>query len=143
MNYLIKNCFRIAMTILVLVSLGACGKQDKLSVYQCNYKHHADSCNVGCEKEKDLKISFLVNKEERSVMIIHYFKSVQEGSHVYKNCTIFENDSWDCSSSRTIGYTFVSDTVKMTNGIFTDYTQILKNAESINKDDKGTCAKKI
>lgn len=122
----------------------SCTKDEKLNVYYCNRNFDAQSCSVECEIEKGNKYSFLVNREERSVLQVVYWNDVQEGSRVHKNCTIFENDSWDCSERTELPYVFSNTTTKMTKGIFTNYTEIVdrKSWKSRNPNEKSICAKK-
>jgi hypothetical protein len=144
MKYPNHDGSRVIIIILLFISLISCGKQEKLSVYSCNENYNAQACNVGCQKEKGMHLSFLVNREERSVLQVVYWDGVQEGSIVHKNCTIFENDSWDCSDQTEFPYTFWNTTTKMTKGIFSSYTEI-RDKKSFKSKNQGeiTCAKKF
>lgn len=144
MRNLYKIIFRLVIIMIYPLFLISCAKDEKLNVYFCNRNYDAQSCSVDCEIEKGNKYSFLVNREERSVLQVVYWDGVQEGSIVHKNCTIFENDSWDCSEQRELPYVFSNTTTKMTKGIFTYYNEILdrKNLKSRNPNEKSICAKK-
>jgi len=145
MKYTNHGGSRVIIIILLFISLISCGKQEKLSVYSCNENYNAQACNVGCQKEKGMHLSFLVNREERSVLQVVYWNGVQEGSVVHKSCTIFDGDNWDCSKQTELPYVFSNTTTKMTKGIFTDYTEIVdrQNWKSRNPNDKSHCAKKF
>ncbi len=140
-----KRSFRVAIIILFFPFLNSCGKDEKLNVYYCNGNYDAQSCNVNCEIEKGTKYSFLVNREERSVLQVIYWNDAQENSRVIKNCMIFENDSWDCSEKKEFTNVFWNTTTKMTKGVFTDYTEIVNRASlnSRNLSEKSICAKKF
>ena len=140
-----QSGFRVLIIILFFPILNSCGKHEKLNVYSCNRNYDAQSCSVDCEIRKGDQFSFLVNREERSGLQVVYWNGVQEGSIVHKNCTIFENDSWDCSEQTELPYVFSNTTTKMTKGIFADYKDIVdrKNWESRNPNEKSTCAKKF
>lgn len=140
-----KSGFRVLIILLFFPFVISCGKHEKLNVYYCKRNFDAQSCNDKCKIDKGNQFSFLVNKEERSVLQVIYWDGVQEGSRVHKNCTIFDGDNWDCSKQTELPYVFSSETTKMTKGIFTDYTEIIdrQNWKSRNPNDESHCAKKF
>jgi hypothetical protein len=139
-----KSGFRVLIILLFFPFVISCGKHEKLNVYYCKINFDAQSCNDKCEIDKGNHLSFLVNREERSVLQVVYWDGVQEGSIVHKNCTIFENDSWDCSDQTEFPYNFWNTTTKMTKGIFSSYTEI-RDKKSFKSRNQGEiiCAKKF
>jgi len=127
----------------IALTLISCGNNEKLAVYTCDPSYAAESCNNGCVLEKDFKYSFLINKEEKSVLHISYFEGDQ-GALTHKNCTIFDNKNWDCSEFDTLPHVSINKKFLMANGIFTDTREVrsLNNYSNLrNADEKGTCAK--
>jgi len=143
-----KNCrnhtkSRIVLIALQILLLSSCGKTEKLAVYSCANQYDADECNKGCDLEKDMKYSFLVSKEEKSVLKITYWNDKQSGSIISKNCTVIENLNWDCSESTSMPYKTWNTENKMTNGLFTEKFRQIRDSDLklLNPKEKGTCAK--
>jgi hypothetical protein len=90
-----------------------------------------------------MQFSFVVSKEERSVLQIVFWDEKQSGSITHKNCTVFDNLNWDCSEFSTTTYVTSSRETKMANGIFTHTNEVrnISNFELRNPNEKGTCAK--
>ena len=131
----------IGITFLVL-TLMSCRWTNKLDVYTCVPSYAAESCGGGCTIEKDFKYSFVTNKEDKSVLHVSYLEGAQ-AAVTHKNCTIFNNENWDCSELDTLPYTIIKRRLIMANGIFTHTNEIrdLANGNLRNPNEKGTCAK--
>ncbi len=129
------------MLSLIFIS---CSDQEKLKVYTCEVANNANRCSDGCVLvENNMRYSFLVNKEEKSVLQVVYYKGEQRGAITHKNCTIFSNKNWDCATSNTFQHVTESTESKMINGVFTYYTEVRDRSDYSlrNNNDKGTCAK--
>ena len=132
----------IALTLLASLLL-SCSKNQKLSVFSCPNQFDATQCDKGCKLERDMKFSFVVSKEERSVLQIVFWDEKQSGSITHKNCTVFDNLNWDCSEFKQFEYVTEDSETKMANGVFT-MTRNVRNISDFklrNADAKGTCAK--
>ncbi len=122
----------------------ACSDQEKLKVYTCEDAKNANRCSDGCVLVKNnMRYSFLVNKDAKSVLQIVYYNGEQIGAITNKDCTIFSDNNWDCSTSNTYQHVTESNEKKMINGVFTDYTEVRDRSDYSlrNKEDKGICAK--
>ncbi len=105
--------------VLLVTFICACGG-NKVTVYSCLDATSAESCSDKCTKPEsfNLSYSFITDKDSKSVMMVAYKGSEQIGSVTSENCKIFSNENWDCSTYMPYG----SNTYKMTNGIFSQYT---------------------
>ena len=75
-------------------------------------------------------------------MQVVYWKGEQIGSITHKECIIFSADSWDCSKLNILERVTRDDSTKMTNGVYSSYTEIRdSNFKLRNEDQKGLCAK--
>jgi hypothetical protein len=121
----------------------SCSKQqEKLNVYYCDMTDNAFACQEGCTIDREMKYSFHVNKEDKSVLQIVYSDGVQIGSITHKNCTIFSNENWDCSEFNTFTNVTQDYHTKMANGIYSAYREIRNRSDyKLRNTDKGTCAK--
>ncbi len=121
----------------------SCGKNKQLDVYSCDPPITANACNDLCVLEKNMKYSFLVNKEEKSVLQVVFWEGKQEGSLIHKNCTIFDEKNWDCSEISTLTYVTTNRHLTMANGIFSHTHELTDNVKGNlrNPEQKGTCAK--
>ncbi|MCF8194594.1 MAG: hypothetical protein K9J38_01215 [Polynucleobacter sp.] len=94
----------------------------KLTLYSCPEKRYIN-CDA-CEKS-EVKVDFLINKYDRTVMFKTYFKE-NSNSSIFNNCKIFDEKNWDCSSKSELiirGGAEVTHTIrKMTDGIFQGLT---------------------
>jgi hypothetical protein len=134
---------KVVGLIILVLPLFSCSKNGKLSVYSCPNQFNAIGCDMGCNLEKDMQFSFVVSKEERSVLQIVFWDEKQSGSITHKNCTVFDNLNWDCSEFKQFEYVTEDSETKMANGVFT-MTRNVRNISDFklrNSDEKGTCAK--
>jgi hypothetical protein len=135
----ILKCIGISTLAITLLS---CGKNDKLTLFSCENRFQAKSCNEACVVEKDFQVSFMINKEEKSVLEVMYFQGNQSSS-THKNCTIFDSKNWDCSYSDLTQGISSSRELLMANGIYTNTSEVrdLSNGVLRNAREKGYCAK--
>jgi hypothetical protein len=106
----------------------------KLSFYSCNQPYDASACSKGCIENNRLKMSFIVNKGDRSVLAVLYGPGNQTPS-IFDKCTIFNEKNWDCSYVSSVnGYTETK--IMMVNGIFTEFDNY-----SYQPNLQGVCAK--
>ena len=89
-----------------------------------------------------MKYSFLVNKDDKTVMHKTYIKSEMMGSYLYENCKIFDKKNWDCSSTSNL-FVIYSQRIKMIDGVFSESSTHREYDTFVDrsKDEKGTCAK--
>ena len=143
---MLKNslCDKLLLVLTSVLVLSACDSNNKLSVYRCDYKDYADTCNAHCKVEKDFKYSFLVNNKEKSVFQVIYDEGEQSGSITHKNCTIFSEKNWDCSETNILNGESHRNTNKMANGIYVSHYEISNiytfKTRSLG-DSKAICAK--
>jgi hypothetical protein len=85
----------ILLTFLVLT---ACKQIEQEKIYS-NYKcpdGKIPSCD-DCTKQSS-KITYLLNKDEKSVMSKLYVDGKNTYTYTRKNCVIFNENNWDCST---------------------------------------------
>ena len=122
-----------------------------LTVYYCNTFSDAEACSANCSKtEKGItydpkyeqKLEFLISKESKSVMVKTYFGGRFSASRIMKNCTIFDENNWDCSDEpfwveEAKWYAHIEE--KMHNGFYVQGVYNSKNTKF--KSKIGVCAK--
>ena len=136
--------YTYALSVGLLMPLvSSCSRVNKLDIFSCEYLHAARSCDSSCVLQKDMKQSIVVNASEKSVMQIVFFEGRQTGAITYKDCIVFNERNWDCSSVTDFPHVYVSKHNMMANGTWSSYEEIRdkKTHELRNKDDKGMCAK--
>jgi hypothetical protein len=126
--------YKAFIGLLGFLGLISCSRNEQLVQYDCKDWSSAESCGSGCVAKPTYKYSFLVNKEERSVLLVGYVDGKQAVSGVYKDCVIFNDRHWDCSSIKE----FDADTIKMTNGIY--IAKLQRRSREIFGDNPG-CSK--
>ncbi len=107
--------------------LFGCGPK-KYSQYICTPPGYSESCSEKCTKQKeDIKLTFIADKDSKSVLQTTFTNGEQTNTFVRKNCTIFNNENWDCSSE------FLDKTywkALMANGIFIDHLQSISTNQA-------------
>ncbi len=100
------------------------------SMYKCQ-DGAVPACDDSCIKQA-VKISYLINKEEKSVMGKSYIDGKNTYSHVRKNCVIFNEQNWDCSTEeKTPPFLTVKD--MMSDGVHKFYIQTINiNTKTLN-----------
>ncbi len=111
------------------------------TIYICESHHVASACAGGCEKADILgnpwRADFLVDRKTNSVMMRDYVGSGAPDAQVYKNCTIFDKNNWDCSEEPLwTGKWYVFLNKKMVNGVYAEQTYTSRGGEILNR-----CAK--
>lgn len=111
----------------------SCTKKDSpkmYSMYKCQ-DGAVPACDDTCIKQP-VKISYLINKEEKSVMGKSYIDGKNTYSHVRKNCIIFDENNWDCSTEeKTPPFITVKD--MMSDGVHKFYIQTINmNTKNLN-----------
>ena len=122
----------VSVILISLIGL-SCTKKDTpkmYSMYKCQ-DGAVPACDDTCEKQP-VKISYLINKEEKSVMGKSYIEGKNTYSHVRKNCVIFDENNWDCSTEeKTPPFITVKDT--MSDGVHKFYIQTINmNTKTLN-----------
>lgn len=129
------NIFYKFILIYLGLFLVACDSQNLMSIYRCEEHASAHSCE-NCTIDKKFKLQFIVNSENSSIMEIVFYDGLQTGSITYKECTIFNNNNWDCSDDFTNNPRSV---LKMSNGKVTSLTQVWNNEKYF--ETNGICSK--
>lgn len=111
----------------------SCTKKDSpkmYSMYKCQ-DGAVPACDDTCIKQP-VKISYLINKEEKSVMGKSYIDGKNTYSHVRKNCIIFDENNWDCSTEeKTPPFITVKD--MMSDSVHKFYIQTINmNTKNLN-----------
>ena len=95
-------------------------EEKKYILYSCEGGSYSEECSQQCKLKKDFESQFLIDKDTNSISEIIFYKGKQSGSITTKNCIIFDKKNWDCSSKNID--TSMIQTIKMVNGIYSDYT---------------------
>ncbi len=124
---------KLFLLISTLLFLSSCNKEDApkmYSMYKCQ-DGAVPACDDSCIKQA-VKISYLINKEEKSVMGKSYIDGKNTYSHVRKNCVIFNEQNWDCSTEeKTPPFLTVKD--MMSDGVHKFYIQTINmNTKTLN-----------
>ena len=116
---------KIVLAVLISLIGISCTKKDSpkmYSMYKCQ-DGTVPACDDTCIKQP-VKISYLINKEEKSVMGKSYIDGKNTYSHVRKNCIIFDENNWDCSTEeKTPPFITVKD--MMSDGVHKFYIQTI------------------
>ena len=135
-----NNILKI-LIVFICLFISSCGEK-KYTNFSCKYKEDANACSDSCVGDDDYKFSFMINKENRSVMIKYYEKDKIYRSSLLENCKIFDEKNWDCSEDNVYSDRIHYRIKKMTSGI---YTSINKTIDTTNYHDinemEGTCGK--
>jgi len=122
-----------------------------LTVYFCNTFADAEACSANCSKsikglsydpKFEQKLEFLVSEKSKSVMVKTYFGGKFNDSRVMKNCTIFDENNWDCSEEPTwveSAKWLVYQESKMNNGFYVN--GLYNSKETKYKSMSASCAK--
>ena len=153
------NKFILLSFSLLLIS---CSKSNEiiLDAYSCLDKPkntYSDeftkfmSCSNSCKKmtrtnedgEKiSIKLGYITNVNDKTVLEKTYRNNVVLNSEVYKNCTIFNNENWDCSHEISFRNLYDQYFTKMNNKVFVSYS--IKKTYGVNNIEElqiGHCAK--
>jgi hypothetical protein len=129
------------ITFIVCLMIISCGNNEKkLEYFKCENKFAPESC-INCTREKDIYLSFIADKQNSRVMERMFTSDVNGISTIYDNCKIFNNENWDCSSVSIFPNSTVTDSKKMTNGIFSSTRSIIGNELFEERSWYGFCAK--
>ena len=109
-------------------------EEKKYNLYSCEGGSFSEQCSQQCKIKKDFESQFLIDKSSNSISEIIFYKGKKSGSITTKNCIIFDEKNWDCSSENIDVST--KKTTKMANGIYSDYTTYGSKTS-----DEGICAK--
>ncbi len=122
-----------------------------LTVFYCNTFADAEACSANCSKTSkgqafdpkfEQKLEFLINEKSKSVMEKTYFGGKFNNSRVMKNCTIFDENNWDCSAEPIwvdSNKWFVHQEIKMNNGHYVN--GLYNSKETKYKSMSAACAK--
>ena len=138
MNKYHLNNLIIFLICLITISCG--NNENKLEYFKCESKFTPESC-TNCTREKDIYLSFIVDKQQSRVMERMFTNELNGISTIYDNCKIFNNTNWDCSSVSIFPNSTVTDSKKMTNGIFSSTRSIIGNELFEERSWYGFCAK--
>ena len=124
---------KIVLAVFISLIGLSCTKKDSpkmYSMYKCQ-DGAVPACDDTCIKQP-VKISYLINKEEKSVMGKSYIDGKNTYSHVRKNCIIFDENNWDCSTEeKTPPFITVKD--MMSDGVHKFYIQTINmNTKTLN-----------
>lgn len=124
---------KIVLAVFISLIGLSCTKKDSpkmYSMYKCQ-DGAVPACDDTCIKQP-VKISYLINKEEKSVMGKSYIDGKNTYSHVRKNCIIFDENNWDCSTEEKVP-PFVTVKDMMSDGVHKFYIQTINmNTKTLN-----------
>jgi len=92
---------QITIVFGLLLSVLGCGKESEVVEYSCPDEQSANACSNACSNAADdpkTTYRFKINPTEKSVLKVVYEDGVKVASWVDKNCTIFDEKNWDCTS---------------------------------------------
>lgn len=136
---------------LILFLFGTSSYSKPLTVYFCGSFAEAEACSASCSiTPKGYKydpnyvqgLEFLISEKSKSVMIKTYFGNKFNDSRVMKNCTIFDENNWDCSEEPIwveSNKWFVYQEIKMNNGHYVN--GLYNSKETKYKSMSAVCAK--
>ena len=122
--------------ILALVSCKQVEKEKSYTIYKCP-DGKIPSCD-DCVKQPT-KLMFLLNKEEKSVMGKSYADGKNINIFTRKNCVIFNDKNWDCSTEqKTPPFLIVKDF--MSDGVHKFYIQTFNEKNATTNISLASCA---
>lgn len=129
--------------ILMFHILTGCEKSERLDLYYCPDLDLATKCESECAISKNMKLSSIVNKQEKSVLVIFYESGKQVGSNIYTECTIFDEKNWDCSNDEKSNHMIRKNMKRMVNGVYTGHIKLinLETLKSVSETGNAVCGK--
>lgn len=126
----------LPFVFLFLVSCKQVEKEKYYSSYKCP-DGIVPSCGDCIDQSK--KLAFLFNKDEKSVMSKLYVDGKNTYTYTRRNCVIFNEDNWDCSTEeKTPPFITVKDF--MSDGVHKYYVQTINVSSATMKISSASCA---
>jgi len=113
-----KNTTSAIILATLVYCSAAFGQGKLLDLYVCKDEASADACKKGCKIKKNVKRSYMANKEERSVVEVNYNDGANTSMRLQSNCMVFDEKNWDCSYDSNGNYN-PKKKFKMANGVVT------------------------
>lgn len=130
------KAYLLPLLLLALISCKQVEQEKTYSTYKCP-DGKVPSCD-DCSKQT-AKIIYLLNKDEKSVMSKLYVDGKNTYTYTRKNCVIFNDKNWDCSTEeKTPPFLTVKDF--MSDGIHKYYVQTINIKSATMNISTASCA---
>lgn len=127
----------LKITVLLLLPIITYAQSGDYQRYSCNTYSSALVCDSSCSK-MDRTTSFKVNVEKNLIITNDFEYGKLVFSYRVKNCSVVNNNNWQCESTVGDSQTFISEHHEVHDGIYL-FTQNGSNANF----RMFQCAKKI
>jgi hypothetical protein len=128
-----------SILVLLLITTSPFVLGQSYDMYICPNHVSVDTCNSFCKPSGTTKLSFMVDKNSKSVMLKSYGKDGNPQSDVKSNCSIFDNKNWSCEQNpiqvETRVWMYISD--KMTDGRYVHKTYYSDSPTNPSNEFKG------
>jgi hypothetical protein len=115
-----NKLIRILAIALIITCTSTPSFAKKLDMYECQNLLDAEKCTT-CKKQPSFlytKWEFKINERNQSVLRTTYYKDQSPKNDIFPNCTIFDENNWECNSTQKLSDRTIYHEFKMLNGIF-------------------------
>lgn len=107
----------LKIAILMLLPLHTYAQSGDYQRYRCNSYSSALVCDSSCSKI-DITTSFKVNVEKNLIIKNDFVDGKLTLSYRIKNCSVLNNNNWQCESTVGNSQSFISENEEMHDGIY-------------------------